>query len=69
MLAAPSPRLLPLPHNDACRSLMKTLDDNASLFLTTMLDHNASRSLMTMLACNASRSLTLTLDDYLLRWR
>ncbi len=69
MLTAPSQRISLLPHDDACRSLTKMLDNNASLFLMTMLDNNASRSLTTMLADNASRSLRSTLDDYLPRWR
>ncbi len=68
-LTTPSQRCLPLPHDNACRSLTKTLDDNASLFLMTMLNDNTSRSLTTTLADNASCSLTMTLDNILPRWR
>jgi hypothetical protein len=69
MLTTPSRQCLPLPHDNACRSLTKMLDDNASLFLTMTLDDNASRSLMTTLADNASHSLTMTLDDNLPWWQ
>jgi hypothetical protein len=68
-LAAPSQRCLPLPHDDACCSLMKTLNNKASLFLTTMLNDNASCSLTLMYVHNASRFLTMMLDNNPPQWQ